>query len=403
MTSRWFRSGHTPLSIDAGGCPVPPAPSNIVISNVTTSGFRVSWDAVPNAFEYYIDLNVGPTQVVPAPDTHFDFTGMTPGTEYCVQMLVSTECNYSVLSIPAVCATTSQLPGLVWAKTGESNEPTTTFRRVFSLAEGSDRLVACANTRVLVSTNGGLTWTNYTPTPRIHFVAYANGRFVGISGESTGLWYSTDGITWVQSNVTGGILTQVAWVPWANEFLATLYNGNTYWSPTGVTWTQSGSTGVSGTYDIFVAPDHVVVNHGSSIARRSSVKNTWTTVTGLDNTRWKFCWAGAYGWRGVDTQYSEGGLYGSTNGNAFANVGSAPSSAAWKGIAYDPASNTLMVWRAGAVYTSRNGGATWSAVATGTMPTNNTSDAYFLYGSLWAPIAGRFIIGCDAITVSPPT
>ena len=66
-------------------------------------------------------------------------------------------------------------------------------------------------------------------------VYYANGIWVAGSNSYKGLYYSTDGMTWTQSNYTSGHFNSVYY---ANEIWITGSNDDgLYYSVDGMTWT----------------------------------------------------------------------------------------------------------------------------------------------------------------------
>ena len=100
----------------------------------------------------------------------------------------------------------------------------------------------------------GKTWTQSNVTSG-HFknIVYANGLWVAGCGIDKGLYYSTDGKTWTQSNITSGDFDHIVyandlWVAGSNR------HDGLYYSTDGKTWTQSNVT--SGDFD------HIVYANG---------------------------------------------------------------------------------------------------------------------------------------------
>lgn len=70
--------------------PAPTEPSALASSNVTQTAFNVSWTGIPDAESYKIYLNneLKAQDLIP---TSFSFTGLTPDTQYTVQVSAVTE------------------------------------------------------------------------------------------------------------------------------------------------------------------------------------------------------------------------------------------------------------------------------------------------------------------------
>ncbi len=81
-------STSTDVSVTADQAPAPAAPSNITASNVTETGFDVSWDAVENAATYYIEIykNGVRQSITSSQLTKTSITGLAPNTDYEVQI-----------------------------------------------------------------------------------------------------------------------------------------------------------------------------------------------------------------------------------------------------------------------------------------------------------------------------
>jgi hypothetical protein len=256
--------------------------------------------------------------------------------------------------------------------------------------------------------NGGSSFTEATVAGVIGNVCYGTpGKFVLTKANATGLWYSSDGVNWSQSNYTTGNWMGAAWVPWNNKYFALTANNPSvgHWSSDGMTWGEAEvvGTGYIAT-GIYVAPDHMVVFSGTAGQhRRCAVQATWVNTTGgLASNNASAVWCGAtYGWRAIGYQYQEQQLYSSPNGIAWTGMGAVmPVSAYWSGIAYDPVSNTLMAYANGRAHTSTNGGTTWSANVAAP-PANTLGMPYMAQRrSVWAPLAGKFFTGGDRLYAS---
>ena len=91
-------------------------------------------------------------------------------------------------------------------------------------------------------TGGGDVWTQSNIDDSINSVHYANGIWVA-GGDINGLYYSADGMTWAQSNVTS---TSIYTVYYANGiwvaggyYPTDPHNCGLYYSADGMTWTPS--------------------------------------------------------------------------------------------------------------------------------------------------------------------
>ena len=104
------------------------------------------------------------------------------------------------------------------------------------------------NTWVAASINGlyystdGKSWTQSNITSvRFNSVYYGNNIWVA-GGYYYGLYYSTDGKTWTQSNVTSGYFSSVYSVYYGNGLWVSGSNNGLYYSIDGKNWTLSNVT-----------------------------------------------------------------------------------------------------------------------------------------------------------------
>ena len=117
------------------------------------------------------------------------------------------------------------------------------------VAYGDGIWVACSNGTGLYYSTDGMTWAQSNITSGIFYYSkYGNGTWVA-SSDSTGIYYSTDGMTWNQSNITDVHVNKytssgnVDKICFANNIwiFASESNG-IYYSTDGMTWTQSNIT-----------------------------------------------------------------------------------------------------------------------------------------------------------------
>lgn len=217
--------------------------------------------------------------------------------------------------------------GINWVKRYDTNNNT-----LLSVAYGNGRFVAVGSAATIYSTDGGQTWsagaasggngitygngvfvvvaTNYVATsvdglvwtPRVSpaandwtNVTYGNGTFVAVAydGPSNHGMYSTDGITWVLTNLPSGATYAFVGVTYGNGlFVAVSLLGHIYTSPNGIIWTPRtnplGMTPLmtvvygaslfvalaqSGVGQVLTSPDGI-----TWLARAAAENNGWTSV-----------------------------------------------------------------------------------------------------------------------------
>ena len=293
--------------------------------------------------------------------------------------------------------------GTVWASKIASTHATASVRHMGQIEFGNDRIVAASYDRIFLSTDAGGTFSENTVTGHTGYLAYSPtlDRFVAWF-QSTGLWYSTNGTSWTQSSVTSLIPGGVVWAPWASKFIAMRF-GTTrtaYWSADGITWETPETAGVSGScQNIFLAPDHVITCSGTGTTRRCASQGTWTTVTGAAFS-FEAVWCGDYGWRLIN-RASSNLLYSSADGTAFTSLGAVmPSTAVWRGLAWDDANERLFAWANGLAHYSDDGGSTWSANGSGTLPAYTITETYPNGGGGVDPSTGIVYANGDALYAS---
>ena len=106
----------------------------------------------------------------------------------------------------------------------------------FNYAKYSNGLwVLCSNFGLYYSTDG-ITWTQSNITTGIFIYVYnANGIWVA-SSYNSGLWYSMDGINWNRSSITNDIWH---YIYYANGIWVALSKNGICYSTDGITWTQN--------------------------------------------------------------------------------------------------------------------------------------------------------------------
>ena len=111
-----------------------------------------------------------------------------------------------------------------------------------SIAYGNGKFVAVAgNSDTAAYSTDGVTWTAATLPSSVTggSVAYGNGKFVTVTVEGDGFAYSTDGVTWTMARQT----LSAFWSSVAcgnGKFVAVAYNSDTAaYSTDGITWTTA--------------------------------------------------------------------------------------------------------------------------------------------------------------------
>lgn len=114
------------------------------------------------------------------------------------------------------------------------------------LAFGANLFVCVGDNAVFRSADNGVTWAPAAAVPQVSglvSVAYGNGRFVAVSetdSADNNVLVSTDGgATWTIHTCPLPVIVGVAFGK--GVFLAINYNGVAYVSPDGVTWTEAGT------------------------------------------------------------------------------------------------------------------------------------------------------------------
>lgn len=107
---------------------------------------------------------------------------------------------------------------------------------------------------------------------------YGNGVWVATCGNHYGPYYSTDGKTWAQSNITKAM----GWVYYSNGIFIASDRTNIYRSTDGATWTQN-KLPTNGCEQIINANGLWVAISGSYKLYYSTDGNTWTQGTEIES------------------------------------------------------------------------------------------------------------------------
>ena len=133
----------------------------------------------------------------------------------------------------------------------------------------------------------GKTWTQSNITANSQGVYYANGVWVAngnIRSTSSiqGIYYSTDGKTWTQSNITSGDFSLVKYVNglWLGclEITTNSATEGIYYSTDGKTWTQSNIT--SGDFGAIAYANGVWVAKGNIRSTSNSIRGIYYSTDG---------------------------------------------------------------------------------------------------------------------------
>ena len=131
----------------------------------------------------------------------------------------------------------------------------------------------------------GKSWTKSTYNYTIMDIKYHDGLFVACSIQD--IRYSTDGITWTQSNITTGGLRKLFYAN--NIWIATNASGPTYYSNDGKNWSESNITSISIPYvdfdNICYGNNMFLIGCINGLIYYSTDGITWnsTTVSGISN------------------------------------------------------------------------------------------------------------------------
>ncbi len=144
------------------------------------------------------------------------------------------------------------------------------------------------NSKYFLRSTDGITWNTYSaPYSNLGYIAYANGIFVGSCNNtniSSGLSYSTDGITWTQSNITTGYNYYGYYPIFANGLWVISLNNGLYYSTDGKTWTQNSNI----TNSKIHYSNGIWIANGSKGVWYSTDGKTWTQITTIPYHRGYF-------------------------------------------------------------------------------------------------------------------
>lgn len=151
--------------------------------------------------------------------------------------------------------TSSGIKGLYYSKDGktwQSSNIVDVFTSAIPVYANGIWCVSCLDKTMRYSIDG-ITWTVGTTFTKeyVSSIYYLNGIWIGLSGVGYGIYYSIDGKTWINSNVTKGRF-YIDTVRYANGIWVCNDYGGARYSIDGKTWTASNITTNSSTYNVLV-------------------------------------------------------------------------------------------------------------------------------------------------------
>jgi len=252
------------VTLNAGGT------GYAVGNTLTIAGTSLNGTATTNNLTIKVTNVTSPAGVI----TGFTYTGYGRGGNY---VAVPVSGSSGMYSRDAVTWTSATLPAAqAWSSVASGTISTT----VYTVA-----LPNTGSTTAAYSTNGGETWTTASlpQTGTYNAVAFGNGRFIGVRGDSATPVISTNGTTWANgaNPLPNSVTTWTSITYGAGKFVAvaTGTNGAGY-SLDGITWvtaTMPASTTWSSV--TFGNNRFVAVNSTGTAAAYSINGTTWTTVS----------------------------------------------------------------------------------------------------------------------------
>ena len=136
-----------------------------------------------------------------------------------------------------------------------------------------------ANPIGLLYSTDGITWTQSNVTEGAYYkLINANGLWVAAGNSGTGIYYSTDGMTWEQGNITGGSFSLLAY---ENGLWVTGGVASGFWySFDGKTWMQSNFTSSESSIG------QLKYGGGTWVVTSASHSSSWGTYYSTDGKTW---------------------------------------------------------------------------------------------------------------------
>ena len=133
-------------------------------------------------------------------------------------------------------------------------------------------------------TDMGKAWFAGTPTSIYFFrVYFANGIWVAVA-HNQGIWWSTDGVNWTQSNITTDNANAVYYADGIWVVGCSGSDAKIYWSLDGKTWTQGSFAGLTSSSIVSIYNyNSLWIAIGSGIWKSTDGKNWTRPSTGADN------------------------------------------------------------------------------------------------------------------------
>ena len=197
------------------------------------------------------------TGTTPTKEGDYEFTGWSPSPS---NITGNTDC-YAQFKYTG-------MPGIVWLGSNLSNQSMYTS----SLAHGNGLWVAGTENGLYYSEDGK-TWTQSNITAG-SFGAVAHGNGLWVAGFGNGLYYSEDGKTWTQSNITAsGWGRGIAYAD--GLWVAAVNTTGLYYSTNGKVWIQSNVTSAT-VYCVLFANGRWIAGAKDSRGKYSLDGKTWS-------------------------------------------------------------------------------------------------------------------------------
>lgn len=312
-----FTSGitaATAVSVRTG----PTAPTNLAVSNVSTSAFTITWSASPEATSYNVSSNGGSTFTAAGNVLTYTFSSLSSGTSYTVVIqaedsngIKTNSSAFSVITLPAVPSNITQTD--ITQTTFTINWQTVTGAASYGVSVNSGAFNTLSN-----STTSFAVTVSYAGDSALISVRATNASG---SSASTATTYYTLPATPQNLAVTSTDTTSIS-LSWSAANGALTYyisndNGATYpFSTAATTYTLTGLSSAT-TYTIYVKAYNSV---GYSPAS-SSVQGTTTnpsppgaltlssTATNITSTGFTISWSASSGATTYYVSYDNGSNY----------------------------------------------------------------------------------------------
>lgn len=133
--------------------------------------------------------------------------------------------------------------GIYYSKDGKAWSQTNITSEVRSLAT-NENIIICGGSSNILYSEDGILWkeSSGVVSGGLNRIAFFNNIFVSLRGHVSkdGIYYSHDGKTWSQTNITSGSFYECVY--FNEKFIASGYSENgIYYSEDGITWTKTNA------------------------------------------------------------------------------------------------------------------------------------------------------------------